>query len=345
MSFRPVFALNLCVVALSLLAGCAQPGPGPAPAAPGAVAATVGSDNIMLEQVDAQIRRAEPDTWQALFDARQRALGQLIDERLLAAAAAELGTDVETLVADKVHAGVAPVSDEEVAVFFRENEQRMGGQPLQEMAPRIHEFLTDRQLRTARHTYLAQLREQAGVVVLLQAPRVQIEVGADEPAKGPQDAPITLVEYSDFECPYCVRAQSSVAQVLATYGDQVRHVYRDFPLAMHDNAHLAAQAGQCAAEQDQFWAYHDVLFANVRALRPDDLRRYAVELNLDAGAFDECLQSGRHAESVDADLASGQANGVSGTPAFFINGRLLSGAQPFTAFQQIIDEELRSTGL
>lgn len=340
MTFRSTWPLQAALApVLCLVAGCAQPGP---PAVE--VAATVGDNSITLEQVDAHIRLTEPDSWQALFDARQRAVGRLIDEQLLTDAAAASGTDVETMLAEQTDAGVVPVSDEEIEVFFRQNEQRMGGQALEEMSERIHEFLTDRQVRAARHTYLAQLREQAGVTILLETPRVQIEVAADEPARGPVDAPIVVVEYSDFECPYCVRAQPSIAQVLEAYGDRVRHVYRDFPLAMHEYANIAAQAAQCAAEQEQFWAYHDVLFANARELRPEDLHSYAAEIGLNADQFSQCLQSGRHAEGVMADMASGQAHGVSGTPAFFINGRLISGAQPFAAFQQIIDQELEAAG-
>ena len=133
-------------------------------------------------------------------------------------------------------------------------------------------------------------------------------------------------------------------QVLTTYGDRVRLVYRDFPLLMHEHAHLAAQAGQCAHEQGRFWEYHDVLFANARQLRAEDLKRHAAAAGLDAARFDACLASGRFAAGVDADLASGEEHGVSGTPAFFVNGRLLSGAQPFAAFQQIIDDELRGAG-
>ena len=146
--------------------------------------------------------------------------------------------------------------------------------------------------------------------------------------------------YRTTMCPYCGRAQPAVQQVLRTYGDRVRLVFRDFPLKMHRNASAAAQAGLCAQEQGRFWEYHDTLFAHQRQLRPDDLRRYAANLQLDTAAFDACLESDRYATAIDADLASGEQHGVSGTPAFFINGRRLSGAQPFAAFQQLIDDEL-----
>lgn len=327
----------LSVPALLAIA-CAQPQPSDD------VAARVGSTPITMDQVDAQVRKAEPETWQSLFDARQRSLDYLIDEQLLSVEAGRQGIDIDSLVAREVSASVPTVSDEDVQAFYAQNEQRMGGESPAAMQERIRDYLTAGHQRQVQRDYLAGLRQQAGVEILLEPPRALIQVADDEPAKGPIDAPVVLVEYSDYKCPYCARAQPSVRQVLETYGDRIRLVYRDFPLAMHENAHLAAQAGQCAREQGRFWEYHDLLFTNTRALRPADLQRYAEEVDLDPVLFAECLESGRHADGVDADLESGQRHGVSGTPAFFINGRLLSGAQPFANFQQIIDEELESAG-
>ena len=327
----------ISVVAVLFL-GCAQPVP------PADIAATIGTQQITVAEVDAQVQVAEPQIWQGLFDARQRALVYLVDEQLLMAAAKLDGIEVDSLVAREITSHVSVVSDEEIETFYAQNQQRMGKQTLESMQDRIRGFLMAGQERVAQQKYLIGLRKEAGVTILLEPPRALIEVATDEPAKGPEDAPILLVEYSDYECPYCSRAQPSVEQVLQTYGDKVRLVYRDFPLSIHDNAHLAAQAGLCANEQGRFWEYHDVLYANARALRPADLQRYATDLDLDPAPFAECLDSGRYVETVDADLQSGQQHGVTGTPAFFINGRILSGAQPFAAFKKIIDEELARAG-
>lgn len=321
---------------VTLLAACAQP---PSASTPEA-AATVGTHAISMADVDARVQQQEPDAWQQMYEARRRALSSLIDEKLLAEQAANLGISVDSLIAREVTASVPAVTDEDVSQFFAQNEARMGGQSLDTLRDQIHEYLEGQNARQARFAYVAGLREATSVDILLQPPRVQIETSADESSRGPVDAPILIVEYSDFECPYCMRAQPALQQVLETYGDKVRLVFRDFPLRIHDNAHLAAQASRCAGDQGKFWEYHDVLFDNIRALRSDDLQRYAADLSLDEAAFSDCLQSGRHAEAVNNDLQSGQRYGVSGTPAFFINGRLLSGAQPFANFQQIIDEEL-----
>lgn len=331
--------------ALLLAIGCGQPAP------PADLAATFTSDSgdkitgqITMAQVDAHIQKAEPETWQALFAARQRALGYLVEEQLLTAAAERGGIDLDSLIVREIVEKTPAVSDTAVQAFYVQNEERMGGQPLESMLERVRDYLVSGERSKVQAEYLTSLRQQAGVKILLEPPRANIEVQADEPARGPADAPIIIVEYSDFECPYCERAQPSVQQVLETYGDKVRLVYRDFPLRIHENAQLAAQATHCAGEQGQYWEYHDVLYANNRALRPADLQRYAEELTLNSEPFAECLESGRYADGIDADLESGQQHGVSGTPAFFVNGRLLSGAQPFAAFRAIIDEELELAG-
>jgi len=159
---------------------------------------------------------------------------------------------------------------------------------------------------------------------------------------GLQDAPVLIVEFSDFQCSFCARfATETLGQILDAYGDQVRLVYRDFPLtSIHSHAQKAAEASQCAYEQAKYWEYHDLLFQNQQALDVDSLKAYAQQLDLDTGAFNECLDSGKYTSEVQNDLTQGQSYGVTGTPTFFINGRLLRGAQPFSAFQAMIEEEL-----
>ncbi|NIM00224.1 MAG: thioredoxin domain-containing protein [Acidobacteria bacterium] len=133
--------------------------------------------------------------------------------------------------------------------------------------------------------------------------------------------------------------------MLETYGDKVQLVFRDFPLSFHNNAQISAEAANCAADQGKFWEYHDKLFENQKALDKDNLIKYAGELELDGAAFAECLESGKYTADVRQDLTDGQAAGVTGTPAFFINGRFLNGAVPYEQFAAIIDEELASKGL
>jgi protein-disulfide isomerase len=339
-------ALSALTGLVCLLPACApeapSANPAPADAAASPSAATVGGATITLADVDARLQRDEPDTWQQFYEARRRTLATLVNERLLDDEARQQGVSVDSLVARR-YAALRDITDSDVEGFYQQNEARMGA-PLDSLRGRIRDYLEQGQQQRAVAGYVSELRQAADVQIHLDPPRVAIGVSADERVLGPATAPVTIVEYSDFECPYCVRAQPAVTQILETYGDRVRLVFRDFPLRMHDNAHLAAQAARCAGEQERFWDYHDVLFENYRALRPADLQRYAAELDLDLAPFADCLDSGRYAEAVDADAASGAQFGVSGTPAFFINGRLLSGAQPFAAFQQVIDEELALAG-
>jgi protein-disulfide isomerase len=168
-------------------------------------------------------------------------------------------------------------------------------------------------------------------------------VSQDEPTKGAPGATVEIVEYSDFECPFCSRANATVQKVLADYQGKVRLVFRDFPLPFHQNAQVAAEAGQCAHEQGKFWEMHDKMFANQRALTAEALKQYATELSLDTTKFNACLDGQRFKDSVMSDHQGGSQMGVSGTPAFFINGRFLSGAQPYEAFTAIINEELGRT--
>jgi protein-disulfide isomerase len=169
-----------------------------------------------------------------------------------------------------------------------------------------------------------------------------VEVAADgRPARGPENAPVTIIEFSDFECPYCLRAHPTVQQVLSTYGDRVRFVYRHYPLPNHPNARPAAEASACAHEQGKFWPYHDRLFSSAGKLSAADLKQHAVELGLDAAQFNACVDGRKYRADVDADMQVAEKAGVSGTPAFFINGRVLGGAQPFEAFQRVIEDELK----
>jgi protein-disulfide isomerase len=170
-----------------------------------------------------------------------------------------------------------------------------------------------------------------------------VQVSADDdPALGPEDAPVLIVEFSDFQCSFCARfAEETLGQILDTYGDRVRFVYRDFPITeMHDYAQKAAEATQCANDQGKYWEYSDLLFKNQQALDVDSLKKYAEDLGLNTGAFNECLDSGQYTSEVQKDREEGESYGITGTPTFFINGRMLRGAKPFSAFQAIIEEEL-----
>ena len=174
----------------------------------------------------------------------------------------------------------------------------------------------------------------------LEPPRVALQVPADSPGTGPGDAPVTIVEFSDYQCPFCHRAQGVVDQILEEYEGKVRLVHLDFPLENHPGAVPAARAARCAGEQGRFWDYHRSLMIEPGSLDEADLRGRAVALKLDADTFAECVASDRHDADIQSELEYGSSIGVTGTPAYFINGRMVSGARPFPDFARIIDAEL-----
>lgn len=167
-------------------------------------------------------------------------------------------------------------------------------------------------------------------------------INQDNHIRGNFNAPITLVEFSDFECPFCGKHYPTLKKILSDYQDKVRLVYKHFPLPFHSNSQKAAEASECASEQGKFWEYHDKLFDNQSTgFSVDNFKQWAKDLNLDSAKFNSCLDSGKYASLVKADLKEGEQKGVNGTPSTFVNGQLVSGAQPYETFKQIIDNLLK----
>ena len=171
--------------------------------------------------------------------------------------------------------------------------------------------------------------------------RYNVPVG-NNPSIGPENAPITLIEFSDYECPYCKEwFATTYSQLMSAYPGKIRFVYRDFPLSgLHPNASPAAEAADCAGEQGQYWPFHDKLFGSQLALGPTAYTTYASNLGLDMARFQNCLDTHTYKTVVEANYAFANNLGVNSTPTFFINGLAVVGAQPFAVFKQIIDQEL-----
>jgi protein-disulfide isomerase len=195
----------------------------------------------------------------------------------------------------------------------------------------------------ARQEYINSLRQKAEIALLLARPKIDVAVDPFR-LRGNPKAPVTIVEFSDFQCPYCRAAQPTIKKVLDTYKDKVRLGYRDFPLKqIHAQAEQAAGASRCAAEQSRFWEYHDLLYANQAKLDQAGLTEYARTAGLDVDRFSTCLVLGKFKVPIESDIQAGIKAGVSGTPAFYINGIFLSGTQPVSAFEKVIDAELAAT--
>jgi protein-disulfide isomerase len=336
----------LLVVVLSLAAcstGAQQQSAVPAAGEP---AARVGDRTITIAELDQAWLRSDPaqhaQATQALYDGRRSALEALVAEMLIEEAARAKGVTPARFTEDEIARRVKLPTDEDVANFYIQNRSQMQGRSLEEMSGLIRPYLTNQSTAAARAEMIAELRKAGPAVrVLFDAPRLEVPVAADDPSEGPATAPVTLVEYSDFQCPFCQRVMPTLKQIKDTYGDRVRIVWKDFPLTqIHPQAFSAAVAGNCAQEQGRFWAFHDKLFPNQQALEPEFLKRYAAEAGLDTARFDACLDSGKYQQRVQDAIAEGTRLGVSSTPTVFVNGRVVSGAQPFEVFAAVIDEEL-----
>jgi protein-disulfide isomerase len=278
----------------------------------------------------------------ALHEARRQTLDALIAERLIDLEASRRAISTEDLLEQEVERRIAPVTDTEVSAWYEQNRARVNNAPLESVAGNIRDFLERSRRQEAVNRLVSSLTAKTTVTVALEPPRDPITVAADEPARGPADAPVEIVVYSDFQCPYCGRVVPALEKVLEANSETVRLVFRDFPItAIHPLAVGAAIAARCAHEQGKFWEYHDRLFANQGRLANEDLKQHAAALGLDAEQFSSCLDQEKTRPLVEEAAASGERLGISATPAFFINGRLLSGAQPYEAFQSIIDDELQ----
>ena len=272
------------------------------------------------------------------YEIKKKALENLIEQKLLEAAAKKKGLTTEKLLEQEVNSKVADPSDAEIEGYYLALKDRIN-RPLADVKTQLRDSLKQVKTQQARQDYLKRLRADSNVAVLLSAPRV--EVGYD-PARvrGNPKAPVMIVEFSDYQCPYCHQVEPTLKDVLAKYGDKVSLAYRDFPLsAIHSQADIAAEASRCALEQGKFWEYHDQLFTASK-LEKDALIEYARNLKLDDKQFGTCLTSGKYKAEIDKDLQEGKKAGVSGTPGFFINGIALSGAQGQDAFARVIDDEL-----
>ncbi len=283
--------------------------------------------------IQGQLHRLEQQAYQL----RLRAVENAISRKLLEQAARERGLSVEDFVKQEADAKVPDPPPGEIEAFYLALREKFG-QPLDQVRQQIASQLKALRTNEAREALGRRLRERANVVISLEAPRVQLELDG-APRRGPASARVTIVEFSDFQCPYCKRVQPTLKQILSKYGDQVSLVFKDLPLSIHSQAQPAAQAARCAMEQGRFWEYHDELFEAAQ-LGPDLYPKIAEKLGLDSAAFETCRKSGRYGGALQSAAQYAASVGANSTPSFFINGIPLAGAQPLEGFSSLIDAEL-----
>jgi protein-disulfide isomerase len=249
---------------------------------------------------------------------------------------------VETLLDEEVYSKVIPTSDGEISAFYQANKDRLGAE-LATIREQIREHLKNQKTGTQKALFFKSLRANSKIVTYLKAPEPYradlVTVGA--PFQGTENAPITIVKFEDFQCPFCKQAQAVFTTVLSRYNGKVRLVHKDMPLdSIHPAARLASEAARCAQDGGKFWQFHDKLYEHAPKHTIDELRSYAKEVGLKQSTFAECLSSGKFKAAIQKDVSEGAQLGITGTPTFFINGRELSGVQSFEAISQIIEEEL-----
>jgi protein-disulfide isomerase/predicted small secreted protein len=308
------------------------------------VAAKVGDRTITLQELDEKAASNLMKVRQQEYEVRQQALDALVNEELFDREAKAKGVTRDKLIETEISSKVPEPSQAEVDAYYEQNKARMGGQTKEQIGPQIAAMLKSQKMAGVQQEYLKGLRDKYGVKVMLEPPRVQVSVDNDPSRGGPVSAPVTIVEFSDFQCPFCSRAESVVDEVMKKYGNKVHLVYRDFPLSFHQNAETAAMASECANEQGKYWEMHNAMFGNQSKLAAADLVETAGNIGLDKDKFKSCLDSGKYRAEVQKDAQDGQKYGVTGTPTFFINGIMIVGARGVDSFSEIIDRELDRSG-
>ena len=327
----------LHVSLICLLAACSATGPRQSVEAAEADAlATV--DGAAIKETDLNVKGELIQLEQQAYQIKLRALDGVIADRLIAAEANKRGVSEAALVAEEITSQVSEPTDLEVEAFYEQQRARIQA-PLENVRPQVVQVLKQIREQQARNEFVGKLREQYEVAVHLDPPRLPVNL-SDAPMRGPEDAPITIVEFSDFQCPFCRRVQPTLDQVQEKYGDKIRWSFKDLPLlSIHPQAQKAAEAARCAGDQGKFWEYRAAMF-EAGAISGELHDQTADDLSLDKGEFQSCLDSDKYQEAVATDLSEAESLGLTGTPAFLINGVLLSGAQPYEAFEKVIDAEL-----
>jgi protein-disulfide isomerase len=304
----------------------AKPTAPPATAADRArVLATVNDKQITMGDIENSLRPLIFNVQEQVYALRKQDIDLKVNDTLLSQEAQKKGITTRALLDAEVTAKVPRVTDAEAQAFYNENKDRISGEFAQ-VKPQVVQYMQERKEQEATVAYAEQLRRASKIEVNLTAPESPSFPIAtdDQPAKGAAKASITIVEFTDFQCPSCARQHPVLERIVNEFGDRVRLVVRDFPLSQHADARKAAEAAEAAREQGKYWEYVAVLFKNQSALGVDKLRQYATEVGLDRAKFDASLDSGKFAENVQRDVIDAHKLGVNGTPTLYINGKRVS---------------------
>ena len=342
-----VVSSALLVAACTPTSSAPPPAPCPLPGAPDPQQPLGSVDGIPITRAElsaralAELEGIDNEAMQRRLHLEWVALDEAVGTRLLAREAERRGLTLEALTAAEVEAKLVDPSEEEVAALYEANRDSIPV-PFEVVAGHIRRELRSQRREELQRAFVGRLREAAEVRYSLsvpELPRYDVEAGSS-PSLGPAGARVVVIEFSDFECPYCGRASQTLAELKRLFPDSLRLVFRNFPLGQHTHARAAAEAAQCAHEQGKFWPYHDLLFDNASALGAEALRKYAGEVALDLPAFEACLASERPKAVIEADEQAARRLELDGTPSIFIGGIKLIGILPLPVMAAIVEHEL-----
>ncbi len=331
--------------------------------APSAVSAPAGNDDAGVvaswnggslnygdakKDIDIQLLQMEGEYLSNRYDAEMNAVDEKVNHAVAQLEATKRGVSLEDLMKKEIDDKVSAPTEAEVQDAYKQLARKFRGRPLEEVRPDVEKAVTQKKQGERYAVFMDDLRAQYGVNVTLpfpNMPRIPVSVD-DDPSEGDPNAAVTIIQFAEFQCPYCGAANTTVQKVLKDYDGKVRFVFRDFPLGFHENAIPAAVAANCAAQQsmDKYWKFHDSFMQNQQALTEADIQKAAQDALVNTEKWEACRKDPAVKDEIRKDQADGAAVGVTGTPAFFIDGIFLNGAQPYEKFKMIIDAELAKKG-
>jgi len=331
---RAILRVGLIVVAAQIVFGQESAKP----------IADVNGESIYEQDLMSTIGPKLSDLRNQEFKLKSDALNAVIRKKLIDLEAKKKGLTSEELLKREVDSKIADPSDDEAKGYYLAAKSGTT-LPFDQVKPQVKRLLKNAEIERARDEYADSLRNKAQISILLQPPAVEVSYDVAR-VRGNADAPVTIVEFADFQCPYCRKAEATLNELLKKYDGRVKLAYRDFPLSqIHDHAEMAAEASHCALSQGKFWEMHDAMFVDGAKLDEGGLVKSAAGLGMDQSSFESCLKSGKYKSVVQQDIEAGSQVGVEATPAFFINGESLSGARPEAEFSEIIDRQLAAAGV
>ncbi len=299
--------------------------------------------DVPVAQIDGQpITMNELDrvAGRDLYKVREGVLQRMINDRLLENAAKRAGLARNDYLRQQLEQRSEPVTPTEAEGFFERNKERMpafAGKAFEEVKAKIFQRMGEERRHRAAGILSEELRGKADIRMNLHA---VVQVDATGPSKGVANAKVTIVEFTDFQCPVCNQGRHLMDRLLKEYDGKLKVVFRDFPLPLHPEARKAAEAAHCAEEQGKFWALHDSLFDHPETLTLEDLQAQARKLGLDGAKFDACVSSGKYGQLIDDSIRAGESYGITAAPTFFINGTQMEGVTTYEGFKAEVDRIL-----